>query len=103
MRVRKNIYIIASVFLCFSFFTTCKHGMGEQVDVQPPELKITYPSPLDTVIIKDSFVIKGTATDDVALASVTVSLRAKGTIGYSAGPFTAAVDKKIKYMVCRIK
>ncbi len=62
------------VTICVTFFTTCNLGVGETVDVLPPELAIVYPSPIDNIIIRDEFIVQGTVKDDVAVSSVTISL-----------------------------
>lgn len=89
MKVSKCVF---SIIITLFIFTACKHGMGEHVDVLPPELSITYPSPFDTIIIRDSFLLKGNVKDDIALQNVSVTLDAKGAIAYHYGPFDANLD-----------
>ena len=57
----------------FVIFTTCKIGLGESVDVEPPKGEISNP-PVNAVI-RSAFAVSGTWQDDVQLKSVTLNLQ----------------------------
>ncbi|UTC64750.1 Ig-like domain-containing protein [Treponema sp. OMZ 788] len=69
--------------LLLSLFTvitllTCKPSLGGQVDILPPKGVITYP-PTGENPIRGSFIIKGTASDDEEVTSVSVVFTNKET------------------------
>ncbi len=57
----------------FVIFTTCKIGLGESVDVEPPKGEISNP-PVNAVI-RSAFAVSGIWQDDVQLKSVTLNLQ----------------------------
>ena len=60
--------------ILFSFIAvSCEVGLGSSVDTLPPELEITTP-PVDS-IIRDSFIIGGSWSDDGKIAGITVNLQ----------------------------
>ena len=71
---KTSIAVIAS--LCFtvilSLFYSCEIGLGSAVDTQPPAVSITYPPSL--AVIRDSFVLSGTWSDDQKVDSVYVEV-----------------------------
>jgi len=74
-------------------FLTCEVGLGDSVDTKPPTLSISYPPA--TSVIRGSFVIAGSATDETSLSSVTVTLAdiTNGTSGAPVvGSWSATVD-----------
>ncbi len=50
------------------FMTTCTIGLGDSVDTKPPAVEITYP-PVQS-IIRNTFTIRGSASDESTLARV---------------------------------
>ena len=71
---------------CILSFFSCEVGLGASVDTAPPSNAITYPP--KNAVVRDTFVIAGTCSDDTSVASVTVSIRNTGT-NISYGPFHA--------------
>ena len=72
---------------------TCRPniGLGGQIDIVPPEGEITYPDAGETPI-RGSFVLKGTASDDDGIQSITVvfeniETKARNSV-YTAEGFT---------------
>jgi len=72
---------------------TCRPniGLGGQIDIVPPEGEITYPDAGETPI-RGSFVLKGTASDDDGIQSITVvfeniETKARSSV-YTAEGFT---------------
>lgn len=68
------ISIFASILniLCLCFFISCEIGLGESVDTEPPSIVIK--SPYADSIIRDSFLISGSWTDDGTIDSLFVEL-----------------------------
>jgi hypothetical protein len=67
-------FALASILL-----TTCslfKSGLGPKVDVTPPEIAIT--SPVPGTYVHGTVVLTGTASDDIGVASLTVSYPTTG-------------------------
>lgn len=58
--------------LFFISFIACDIGLGESVDTFPPKLSLEYPEG-DSLVIRDSFVMKGIAEDETSISSVTVT------------------------------
>ncbi|UTY25298.1 Ig-like domain-containing protein [Treponema denticola] len=79
-----TVPLIAAV--CILSFFSCEVGLGASVDTAPPSNAITYPP--KNAVVRDTFVIAGTCSDDTSVASVTVSIRNTGT-NTSYGPFHA--------------
>ena len=52
---------------------SCEVGLGSAVDVQTPELAITYPA--TGSIISDKFALSGTCSDDGKIKSITITIR----------------------------
>ena len=59
----------ASLLFCFS---SCEIGLGATVDVEKPTVSITYPP--TSSIIRDSFILAGTCSDDRELKSIEVEI-----------------------------
>lgn len=63
-------------FLAFAAFlfclSSCDVGLGESVDTQAPSIEITYP-PVSAVI-RDSFILYGSWTDDKSVSKISVSV-----------------------------
>ena len=58
-------------FSKFIFFS-CEVGLGEAVDTEAPKITIDYPE--SKAIVRDSFVLAGTCSDDIAVTKVVVSI-----------------------------
>lgn len=86
-RILKIGFYIAILLIILS---TCKIGLGESVDIYPPNnVTITYP--LRSSIIKGNFTLEGTADDDFGVKEVTVSLNNTSRADYNT------VVKKAQY------
>lgn len=71
-------------------FTTCTVGLGDSVDTKAPAVSITYP-PVQS-IIKNTFTLRGTASDDNELVGVRVTITNTDTDEVFDG-YQATVDK----------
>ncbi|MGI0528875.1 Ig-like domain-containing protein [Treponema socranskii] len=95
--ISKNYGLLTAVFFiaaaCILSLFSCEVGLGASVDAAPPSNAITYPP--KNAVVRSTFVIAGTCSDDTSVASVTVSITNTGT-NTSYGPFQAdlAEDKK---------
>jgi len=86
----KHTYVLNFLISAFAalFFTTCEIGLGATVDTEAPVIEIS--GPLAGAIIRDTFSIHGTWTDDGEVKAVTLSLKDTET-QKSYGPFDATV------------
>ena len=75
-KLHKKTTIAVIAALCFtvilSLFYSCEIGLGSAVDTQPPAVSITYPPSL--AVIRDSFILSGTWSDDQKVDSVYVEV-----------------------------
>ena len=96
--VSKRIFVITS--LCFSLLllSNCEVGLGNSVDTQPPSGTITSPS--KGAVIRDAFIMQGTAKDETYVDSVTVVL--KSTASAVSFAYSAEVDKKAQTWSAKI-
>ena len=62
------IFLICSIVL-FTFIFSCDVGLGESVDTYPPKLTLDYPLG-DSLVIRDTFVMKGSTDDETKVTSV---------------------------------
>src|SRR5574344_1693869 len=67
----KFLFVAFLSLVAVAFFS-CQIGLGAQVDTASPEIAISYPSA--SSVISDWFYIKGTCSDDLAVASVAVNI-----------------------------
>ncbi|MBI9104106.1 MAG: hypothetical protein JEY99_16945 [Spirochaetales bacterium] len=68
-----NRYLIITLFSVI-FFSTCNQftpGLGERVDLDPPEL--TIDSHRNGDYVQASFTLSGTAQDDLAVSRITIT------------------------------
>ena len=72
---------IISSFVLLAIFTACEVGLGSNVDTAVPKIEILSPEPSSTH--KGEFQITGTASDEIAVRSVSVNLLENGTARYS--------------------
>ena len=71
--MRNKIFgILFSLGIIFLFVTSCEVGMGASVDTEPPELVINTPE--SASIIRGTFALNGTWTDDQVVAKVSCTL-----------------------------
>ena len=63
------VLAFAAFLFCLS---SCDVGLGESVDTQAPAIEITYP-PVSAVI-RDSFILYGSWTDDKSVSKISVSV-----------------------------
>ena len=70
--MKRNWFIAISFLLVSLFISSCEIGLGEAVDTQTPTISIEYPE--ISSIIRDSFILKGSCSDDYGLAKVTVDV-----------------------------
>ena len=67
-----RVFILISFVLTFLFTISCQIGLGAAVDTEPPVINIQTPQ-LD-VIIRDTFAISGSWSDDGTIQSITILL-----------------------------
>lgn len=103
MNVKKYLGLIFASLAMFVVLTTCKKAtvaLGGQVDVLPPRSVVDSAggggSVNDTVAIRGSFTIRGTAEDDGGIASVVVVFKNRET-GASLPAMTAALANPGSY------
>ena len=77
MKSLKLLGAFLFTLVVISFFS-CQIGLGSQVDTATPSAEITYPDPES--IIRGSFVIKGSCSDDMGVTKVAVTLGQTGKI-----------------------
>ena len=85
------VFFIAAA--CVLTVLSCEVGLGASVDTAPPSNAITYPP--KNAVVRSTFAIAGTCSDDTSVESVTVSITNTDT-NTVYGPFSAdlANDKK---------
>lgn len=86
--MKRTFRLLCTVFSLF-LFTTCTVGLGSVVDTREPDLTISYPP--ESAIIKDSFVLAGTCSDDTGVSAIKVKLTNTDTKKIY-GPLDAEVD-----------
>ena len=75
---KKSAGFLAAKFAVLAFaaflfcLSSCDVGLGESVDTQAPAIEITYP-PVSAVI-RDSFILYGSWTDDKSVSKISVSV-----------------------------
>ena len=67
--------VVLSFFGLVSIFilSNCQIGLGEAVDVQPPTIFLT--SPQADALVRDTFVIEGTYSDDLSVGEISITLK----------------------------
>ncbi|EPF47360.1 hypothetical protein HMPREF1222_00831, partial [Treponema vincentii F0403] len=71
-KMKRAVSFVLIVLAAITGFTCRPNiGLGGQIDIVPPEGEITYPDAGETPI-RGSFVLKGTASDDDGIESITV-------------------------------
>ncbi|MBC6719865.1 Ig-like domain-containing protein [Treponema sp. Marseille-Q4130] len=95
--ISKDYGLLTAAFIAMAIYMltvlSCEVSLGGSVDAAPPSNTITYPP--KNAVVRSTFVIAGTCSDDTSVASVTLSITNTGT-QTSYGPFQAdlADDKK---------
>ncbi|MCI7798465.1 MAG: Ig-like domain repeat protein, partial [Spirochaetia bacterium] len=72
MNKRFSKFIFFLMVLSEFIFFSCEVGLGEAVDTEAPKITIDYPE--SKAIVRDSFVLAGTCSDDIAVTKVVVSI-----------------------------
>jgi large repetitive protein len=67
----KNILLIVSVLFLLPL-VSCQVGLGSAVDTESPTIDITYPPA--SAVIKGTFTLAGTCSDDQGVSSITVTV-----------------------------
>lgn len=89
-RISQCLQVVGFILIaCMVSFSSCEIGLGSAVDIQPPLVSISYPT-VDSVIRED-FLMAGTASDETSVASVSVSLENINT-GAVYGPYSGTID-----------
>ena len=91
--------VISIFFLMAAVFSSCEVGLGESVDTMPPTVSIELPSA--GYIIRDSFVMNGTCSDESGIASVEISLKNTSTKKTYPSYF-AEIDSIKNVWTCKI-
>lgn len=89
MRQTFKLFGVASAIASLFVFTTCTIGLGSIVDTREPELSISYPP--ESSVIREAFVLSGTCSDDIQVASVKVRIKNANT-NKTYGPFDAEIQ-----------
>ncbi len=72
-----NCALFVSVLSIISIFVSCGEvGLGASIDVEAPKISITYP-PASSVV-RDSFVLAGTCSDDKSVSKIIVNIFSTG-------------------------
>ncbi len=69
---RFSLFTILFALLSGFMFFSCEVGLGEAIDTEAPKITINYPE--SKAIVRDSFVLAGTCSDDIAVTKVVVSI-----------------------------
>ncbi|MCR5189045.1 MAG: hypothetical protein K6C97_08915 [Treponema sp.] len=79
--MKKSIKKVGNILLFITsvFFVSCEIGLGASVDTEAPVITITGPT--TNAIIRDSFAIKGSWTDDGTVDNIKVSIRRTDGVG----------------------
>ncbi len=70
--MKKNVFFSFAVLFSLVLFGTCKVGLGGSVDVSDPKLEIKYPA--SGSVIRGTFTLYGSCSDDKGLNRVEVSV-----------------------------
>ncbi len=90
MKTNRSVFKLAFfAVLALGLYTTCDVGLGDAVDTKAPKLTIAYP-PVQSVI-RNTFTLQGTASDEVSAPSVSVVLSNTAT-GAAFGPYSATIN-----------
>lgn len=81
----EKIVLILLGLLNVVLYSTCQIGLGAAVDVQPPV--ITLLSPEADALVRDTFIMKGSYSDDLSVSGVTVVLKEVPKDGRSTAEF----------------
>ena len=78
-------------FLLILIIVSCEIGLGSSVDTEVPQIDISHPLP--KAIIRDSFIIDGTWTDDGTISSIGITLEDTET-GKKYGSYPVNLKEK---------
>lgn len=96
--------LFVCVFVCIAFILSCDVGLGEAVDTYPPKLSLEYPAG-DSLVIRDTFVMKGEADDETKITSVKISFSPTEGSSAPAGfkkSYNAELNPENKRWSCRV-
>lgn len=88
-KIVKTTAIAAFALSALTIFS-CEIGMGSAVDTDIPKVEISYPP--KSSIIRDSFVVAGECSDDLAMDAVKVTVE-NVTTKESFGPYDATLNE----------
>lgn len=91
MHSKKFFKFLGLGLVCFGFFSCADIGLGNAVDTEKPEISIIEPTA--DYKVRDTFTMRGSWSDDLALKSVSVYLK-DTTSGKQYGPFSAEAVTK---------
>lgn len=97
------IFLICSIVL-FTFIFSCDVGLGESVDTYPPKLTLDYPLG-DSLVIRDTFVMKGSTDDETKVTSVKITFTPTESSAVPSGfskTYTAEIDPVLKKWNCSL-
>ncbi|WP_191013848.1 beta strand repeat-containing protein [Treponema zioleckii] len=70
--IKKLFATLLLTFASLLSFTSCEVGLGESVDTSAPNIEISYPPA--SAVIKGTFTLSGSWTDDKTISSVKISV-----------------------------
>ncbi|MCR5400868.1 MAG: hypothetical protein K6E78_04655, partial [Treponema sp.] len=68
--------LLIVLILSIISLTSCEVGLGSSVDVESPKITITYPPA--SAVVRDSFVLAGTCSDDKSVSKIIVNIFSTG-------------------------
>ncbi|MCQ2578786.1 MAG: Ig-like domain-containing protein [Treponema sp.] len=86
-KLATRLYLFLSV-LFLLITSSCEIGLGTSVDIERPTITVNYPP--QHAVVRDTFIIAGTCSDDREVQSVNISVR-NTTTGTFYGVFNASV------------
>ena len=89
--MRRFVLFLLSLFILFT--VSCEIGLGSAVDIAIPTINISYPP--KNAVIRDSFIVSGTCSDDSGVIAVSVQLTNPET-NKIYGPFDAELSEDAK-------
>lgn len=98
--MKKVLKSVISVFAAFGLIllaTACNVGLGESVDTAAPKAAITYPP--EGAVIRDSFVLAGTCSDDKGIESIKVTIKKPSDENFIIGPLEATVTDNTSWKI----
>lgn len=72
-KMLRNVVLSFLGLVSIFILSNCQIGLGEAVDVQPPTIFLT--SPQADALVRDTFVIEGTYSDDLSVGEISITLK----------------------------